>query len=174
MNWWSIPPYTDGNELDSGGIFSHAVKLMLDMCGECPNGHGRTKSCYKPGCDEHISRRRRAVETYQQNSLQEVLNNIRDDVDISFPIQGNKYMTHYGGKFPYISVVETSGSVYFTVKNIPSTSHVFVNAAFYSIPLLMLITILSILAGIIIWALVSHAFIFSCMREPSVCLVLFF
>ncbi|XP_028401625.1 uncharacterized protein LOC114524674 [Dendronephthya gigantea] len=153
VNWWNIPPYTDGNQLDPGGIFSHAVKIMVDMCGECPNGHGRSKPCYKPGCDEHTSRRRREVDSYQQNSLQEVLNNIRDGVDISFPIQGNKYMTHYGGKFPYISVVETSGSVYFTVKKTPSTSHVLISAGFYSIPLLMLITILSVLAGIIIWVL---------------------
>lgn len=155
MNWWGIPPYTYGNALDPGGIFSRAVEMMLDMCGTCKNGHGRTKACYHPGCDQQSSRRRRAVDTYQQETFQQVLNNIKDNVDISFPIQGNKYTTHYGGVFPYISVVETSGSMYFTVKNIPSTAHVLVNAAFDTIPLLILITLLSGLAGIIIWALVG-------------------
>ena len=158
MNWWNIPPYTDGNELDPGGIFSHTVNMLLDMCGTCPNGHGKTKPCYSPSCDQHSSRRRRAVDTYEQGSLQEALNNINDDVDISFPIQGNKYMTHYGGVYPYISVVETSGAVYFTVKIIPSTSHVIIKSAVYAIPLLMFITLLSVLAGIIIWLLVSALF----------------
>lgn len=129
--------------------------MMLDMCGTCENGHGRTKACYRPDCAKHSSRRRRSEDSYQQNSFQEVLNNIKIDTDISFPIQGNKYMTHYGGVFPYISVVETSGSVFFTVKKIPSTSHVLVRAAISSIPLLLFIFLLSIMAGIIIWVLVG-------------------
>ena len=155
MNWWNIPPYTNGDELKPGGIFSLPVEMMLEMCGVCSNGHGKTKACYRPGCDQHTSRRRREVETLEKDSFQEVLNNINNDVDISFPIQGNKYMTHYGGVFPYISVVETPGSVYFTVKNIPSTAHVLLNASVYSIPLLLLVFILSLLAGIVIWVLVS-------------------
>ena len=156
VNWWKIPPYTNGNELKGpGGIFSRAVEMMLEMCGTCPLGHGKTKACYSPGCGQQSSRRRRAVDTFQQESFQQVLDNIKDDVDISFPIQGNKYLTHYGGIFPYISVVETSGSAYFTVKKIPSTSHVILKATFYSIPMLLLFFLLSVLAGFVIWILVS-------------------
>jgi hypothetical protein len=155
VNWWNIPPYTDNNALEIGGIFPRTVQMLLDMCGTCPNGHGRTKACYRPGCDQQSSRRRRAVDRYQQDSFQQVLNNIKDDVDISFPIQGNKYMTQYGGTYPYISVVETPGSVYVTVQKTPSTAYVLVAAAFNTTPLLLLIAVLSILAGIIIWVLVS-------------------
>ena len=155
VNWWKIPPYTNENALNPGGIFSHAVKMMLEMCGTCPNGHGKTKACYSPGCDQQSSRRRRAVDTFQQEGLQQVIDNINDDVDISFPIQGNKYLTHYGGEFSYISIVETSGSAYFTVRKTPSTSHVVLSAAFYSIPMLLLFFLLSVLAGFIIWILVS-------------------
>lgn len=156
VNWWRIPPYTDGNALDPGGIFSRTVDMLVEMCGTCPMGHKKTKPCYEPSCDKRSSHRfRRSSDTYQQGSFQEVLNNINKDVDISFPIQGNKYMTHFGGVYPYISVVESSGSAYYTVKKIPRTSHVLIKAAINSLPLLLLITLLSVLAGIIIWCLVG-------------------
>lgn len=125
------------------------------MCGDCKNGHGKSKPCYRPGCNQPSSRRRRAIDSYHQESFQNFLNNINDDVDVSFPVQGNKYLTHHGGIQPYVSVVESTGSVYFTVKKTPSTAHVIVNAAVESIPLLLFILLLSILAGMIIWILVS-------------------
>ena len=70
-------------------------------------------------------------------------------------------MTTYAGVFPYISVVDAPGSAYFTVKNVPSTGEVVVNASLACMPMVVLMSMFAWLAGIIIWILVrnSHRYI---------------
>lgn len=155
-NWWTIPPYTNQSNAGQGGIFFDVVTTMINsMCGTCKNGHGKTELCYSSNCNQG-SRRRREVNTNEKTSFAGVLQNINSEVDISFPIQGNKYMTTYGGTYSYISIVETPGSCFFTVKVVPSTSEIFVNSAIKSIPFGIMIGLLSAAAGIVIWALVSN------------------
>ena len=129
-------------------------QVLDEMCGVCINGHGQTEFCYEEGCDK--KRKRRSTNNgYQKNSLQDVSTSIGGDIEISFPVQGNKYMTTYGGVFPYISVVDAPGAAYFTVKNVPSTAEVVVNAAIACLPMVLLMTLFAWLAGIVIWLLVS-------------------
>ena len=130
------------------------------MCGICSNGHGKTELCYRPVCDQG-KRIRRDVITNEQSSFQDVVNNINHEVDISFPIQGNQFRTTYGGIFPYVSVVETPGSAFFTVKVAPSTSEILIQLAIFCIPLFLLITMLSLTTGIIIWVLVRNHSMFT-------------
>lgn len=155
-NWWVFPPYTNiSNPASPSGIFFIVTRQVLDeMCGICRNGHGHTEFCYEEGCAKK-RRRRSTGNSYQKNSLQAVSTNIGDDVELSFPIQGNKYITTYAGVFPYISVVDAPGSAYFTVKSVPSTAEVVVNAAIACLPMVLLMTLLAWIAGIVIWILVS-------------------
>ena len=155
-NWWILPPYTNTSNPESpGGIFFMVAKQVLDlMCGTCPNGHGETEFCYEEGCEK--KRRRRSTDnSYQKNSLQDVATNVDENVEISFPVQGNRFMTTYAGVFPYISVVDAPGSAYFTVKNVPSTAEVVVNASIACLPMVLLMTLFAWMAGIVIWFLVS-------------------
>jgi hypothetical protein len=132
-----------------------ARQVVDDMCGTCSNGHGQTEFCYEEGCDKKSRRRRSTSNRYQKNSLQSVSTSVGGNFEISFPVQGNKYMTTYAGVFPYISVVDAPGSAYFTVKNVPSTSEVVVYAALACLPLVLLMSFFAWIAGIIIWVLVS-------------------
>ncbi|XP_028403035.1 uncharacterized protein LOC114525803 isoform X3 [Dendronephthya gigantea] len=154
-NWWVLPPYTNMSNTNSpGGIFFLVTRNVLDdMCGVCENGHGKTEFCYEEGCDKKRRKRRSSGNNYQKNSLQSVLTNIGGNVEVSFPVQGNRFMTTYGGVFPYISVVDAPGSAYFTVKNVPSTATVVVQAAVACMPLVMLMIFFAWIAGIIIWIL---------------------
>ena len=155
-NWWVLPPYTNtSNPVSPGGIFFMVARqIMDDLCGTCLNGHGQTEFCYEEGCGKK-RRRRSTNHGYQKNSLQDVTMNIEENVEVSFPVQGNMYMMTYAGIFPYISVVNAPGSAYFTVKNVPSTSEVVVNGAIACLPIVLLMTILAWIAGIVIWLLVS-------------------
>ena len=65
-------------------------------------------------------------------------------------------MTTYGGVFPYISVIDAPGSAYFTVKNVPSTAEVVVNASIGCMPMVLLMSLFAWVAGIIIWILVRN------------------
>ena len=132
-------------------------QVLDEMCGVCINGHGQTEFCYEEGCDKK-RKRRSTSNNYQKNSLQDVSTSIGGDIEISFPVQGNKYMTTYGGVFPYISVVDAPGAAYFTVKNVPSTAEVVVNAAIACLPMVLLMTMFAWLAGIVIWLLVGANF----------------
>ena len=131
-----------------------ANEVIDEMCGTCTNGHGRTEFCYEEGCDKK-RRRRSTSNSYQRNSLQAVSVNVGDSCEVSFPVQGNRYVTTYAGVFPYISVVDAPGSAYFTVKNVPSTAEVVVNASLACLPLVLLMIFFAWIAGIIIWVLVS-------------------
>ena len=133
------------------------TKQILDeMCGTCLNGHGQTEFCHEEGCDKKRRRRRSTGNSYQKNSLQAVATNIDENVEVSFPVQGNRFMTTYGGVFPFISVVDAPGSAYFTVKNVPSTAEVVVTAALACLPMVLLMIMFSWIAGIVIWVLVSY------------------
>ena len=127
------------------------------MCGTCPNGHGQTEFCYEDGCESKRRRRRSTSNALQKNSLQAVSSSIGDNVEVSFPVQGNRYMTTYAGVFPYISVVDAPGSAYFTVKNVPSTAEVVVQASLACLPMVALMIFFAWMAGIIIWILVSDS-----------------
>ena len=131
-----------------------AGQILDEMCGICTNGHGRSEFCYEEGCDRR-RRRRSTSNSFQKNSLQSVSTNVGDGCEVSFPVQGNRYVTTYGGVFPYISVVDAPGSAYFTVKNVPSTAEVVVIAAVACLPLVLLMIFFAWIAGIIIWVLVS-------------------
>ncbi len=131
-----------------------AKQVLDEMCGTCVNGHGQTELCHEEGCDK-IRRRRSTSNSYQKNSLQDVATNIDENVEVSFPVQGSRFITTYGGVFPYISVVDAPGSAYFTVKIVPSTAEVVVNAAIACLPMVLLMTMFAWLAGIVIWVLVS-------------------
>ena len=146
------------NPSDPGGIFFLITNKVLDhVCGTCENGHGRSTFCYTEDCDKR--RRRRSTENkFQKNSLQDLVSNINEKYEISFPVQGNRYMTTYAGVFPYISVVDAPGSAYFTVKNVPSTGEVVVNASLACMPMVVLMSMFAWLAGIIIWILVRNAY----------------
>ena len=65
-------------------------------------------------------------------------------------------MTTYAGVFPYISVIDAPGSAYFTVKNVPSTAEVVVNASIGCMPMVLLMSLFAWVAGIIIWILVRN------------------
>ena len=131
-----------------------AKQVLDEMCGNCVNGHGESEFCYEDDCDKK-RRRRSTGNSYQKNSLQGVATNIDENVEVSFPVQGNRFMTTYAGVFPYISVVDAPGSAYFTVKNVPSTAEVVVNASIACLPMVLLMTMFAWMAGIVIWVLVS-------------------
>ena len=132
-----------------------ARQILDHMCDTCVNGHGKTEFCYEEGCDKK-RRRRSTSNSYKKNSLQSVSSGIGKNCEVSFPVQGNRYITTYGGVFPYISVVDAPGSAYFTVKNVPSTAEVVVQASLACLPMVLLMCFFAWIAGILIWILVSE------------------
>jgi hypothetical protein len=153
-NYWKYPPYARKRSSGSiRGLFPDIVFKMTEWaCGECTNGHGKTsintmenghgKPSFKSG-------------------LLEVLSDINDIPEISFPIHGNKYMTTFMGSYRYVHLIDSPGIAFITVAEPPdSTSLVVMQSIFDCLPLLLVAGCLAFMAGFIIWVLVSIVLVF--------------
>ena len=146
VNWYSEEPYEQ--------MFTRIVQMFVnEMCSPCVNSYGPTTLCNYDSCGGTPRHRKRSN---RKNSPGELTSDIGTNFEVSYPVQGNKYVTSYAGVFPYISVVDAPGSAYFTVKNVPSTADVVVNTSIGCIPVIFLMLLFAYIAGIIIWYLVSY------------------
>ena len=148
-NYWSTPPYLKvnlkGNTLD--GIFSHIVTDMIyTACGECP-AYGFTEINLTSNGNGQRS---------GKESLVDVLGDIDEVPQISFPIYGNKYVTRFGGVHPYVNLVESPGLAFVAAKRTPgAAARNIVSAVLSCFPLVLLSACMAFLSGFIIWLLVS-------------------
>lgn len=86
----------------------------------------------------------------------DMLNDIDDVPEISFPVHGTKYMSQYGGSYRYVHLIDTPGIAFITVAEPPdSTSFAVMQSIFDCFPLLVIAMSLAFVAGVVIWFLVS-------------------
>nr|XP_058971271.1 uncharacterized protein LOC131797634 [Pocillopora verrucosa] len=146
-NYWSTPPYLKanlkGNTLD--GIFSHIVTDMIySACGECP-AYGFTEINLTSNGNGQRS---------GKESLVDVLGDIDEVPQISFPMYGNRYVTRFGGVHPYVNLVESPGLAFVAAKRTPgAAARNIVSAVFSCFPLVLLSAFMAFLSGFIIWLL---------------------
>ena len=130
------------------GIFSGIITEMVHAaCGICP-AHGDTII--------EITTNGRG-ERSAKKSVLEVLNDIDDVPQISFPIYGNKYITKYMGDYAYINIVESPG-VAFIAANAPAGGAAMnmISAVLDTVPLIVMSACMAFISGFIIWLLVSR------------------
>lgn len=146
-NYWSTPPYLKVNQEDNtmDGIFSHIVTDMIyTACGECL-AYGSTEIDITSNGNKQPS---------AKESLVDVLGDIHDVAQISFPIYGNKYVTRFGGVHAYVNLVESPGLAFVAAKRIPGAAATnMINAVFSCFPLVILSACMSFISGFIIWLL---------------------
>ncbi|XP_022810159.1 uncharacterized protein LOC111347166 isoform X2 [Stylophora pistillata] len=146
-NYWSTPPYLKVNQEDNtmDGIFSHIVTDMIyTACGECL-AYGSTEIDITSNGNKQPS---------AKESLVDVLGDIHDVPQISFPIYGNKYVTRFGGVHAYVNLVESPGLAFVAAKRIPGAAATnMINAVFSCFPLVILSACMSFISGFIIWLL---------------------
>lgn len=149
-NWRYYPPYVSND--DSGipaGIFGPVIKdMILTACGECPNGHGRSVL--------HFSANGKGKPAKKQSQY-DVINDIDDVTDVSFPVRGFVGDTTFLKYYSYVSLIESPGTAFLTVRKDESTSR---DSALYNSlndcwPVVILSFSMSLLAGILVWLLVS-------------------
>ncbi|XP_022801143.1 contactin-3-like [Stylophora pistillata] len=146
-NYWSTPPYLKVNQEDNTleGIFGHIVTDMIyTACGECP-AYGSTEIDITSNGNKQPS---------GKESLVDVLGDIKDVPQISFPIYGNKYVTRFGGIHAYVNLVESPGLAFVAAKRIPGAAATnMIHAVFSCFPLVILSACMSFISGFIIWLL---------------------
>ncbi|KAJ7353828.1 hypothetical protein OS493_032102 [Desmophyllum pertusum] len=148
-NYWSSPPYLKVNEKDKKleGVLSGIVAEMVHVaCGICP-AHGDTIIKIDTNGKGKPSAKK---------SVLEVLGDIDNVPQISFPIYGNKYITRYLGAYAYINLVESPGVAFIAAKRTPGTGAMnMIGAVWGCVPMIMLSICMAYVSGVIIWILVS-------------------
>ena len=139
--------------------------MVHTACGICP-AHGDTII--------EISNNGRNGLSAKEDVL-EVLKDIDDVPEISFPIYGNKYITKYLGDYAYINIVESPGVAFLAASRPPGGAAVnMIMAVMQTVPLIVLSACMAFMSGFIVWFLVSpeksvamvkRVFVIYCMRR---------
>ena len=132
------------------GVLSTIVTDMVHTaCGYCP-GHGHTF------IDMTINGK---GETSAKKSVLDVLKDIDDVPQISFPIYGNKFIERYMGEYAYINLVESPGVAFIAARRFPGkAADNMIGALTDCIPVLVMSAIVAYISGFIIWVLVSQCY----------------
>ena len=148
-NFWSAPPYLTLNEKDAKieGILSGIIPEMFHTaCGICP-AYGETRI--------EVTNNGKGNRSAKKGVL-EVLSDIDDVPQISFPIYGNKYITKYLGYYSYINIVESPGVAFIVAGKPPGqATEEMITAVLNIAPLILMLASFVYISGFIIWLLVS-------------------
>ena len=130
------------------GVLSSIVTDMVHTaCGYCPT-HGDTfidTSANGKG------------ESSAKKSVLDVLKDIGDVPQISFPIYGNKYIERYMAEYAYINLVESPGVAFIAAKRFPGkAADNMIMSLTDCVPVLVMAAIMTYISGFIMWVLVSQ------------------
>ena len=149
-NYWNYPPYTNISRKNlAGGFFPYFLNVVTLACCQTCLEHGNSEVNYVQDGEGNVALKLSDIA---------VKRSITQNTDFSFPVHGFKGQTAYIRIYGFASIVETVGTVFFALK--PDYSSISSKALFESImiifPFLAITVILASMAGIIMWALVSH------------------
>lgn len=116
-------------------------------CGNCVNGHGQT--------DINMKSNGKGGDAYKPGPI-DLVNDIDDVPHISFPVYGNEYMDKYMGMYQYIHLMDSPGVAFITIDNPSDTAGKrIIISVFGCMPLLLIAVLMALLAGFVVWILVS-------------------
>lgn len=129
------------------GVLSNIVTDMVHTaCGFCP-AHGDTFIDLATNGKGQSSAKK---------SVLDVIKDIDDIPQISYPIYGNKYIERYMGEYAYINLVESPGVAFIVAKRFPGkAADNMIIALTDCIPVLAMSAIMAYISGFILWVLVS-------------------
>ena len=141
-NWWKISPYiglTGSTHLT--GVFPTVLRQMVASCCQPCRAHNTTLDFLTA---ESI-----------KSSLESVRNGVGES-DLSFPVYGSSEKESYGALYGYVPVISSPGEAFVVNREMDQTpSDILASVIFSSWPLAVLSLVFCILAGIVIWILVS-------------------
>ena len=139
-----------------GVLSGIVIDMVHTACGMCP-AHGNTFIDITTNGKEKPSAKK---------SILEVLRDIDDVPQISFPIYGNRYIERYMAEYAYINLVESPGVAFIAAKRSPGkAADNMISALSDCIPLLVLSACMAFISGFFIWILVINCFFSSLLNK---------
>ena len=141
-NWWKISPYiglTESSHLT--GVFPTVLHRMVASCCQPCRAHNTT------------------LDFLTEGSVKSSLENVREaisDSDLSFPVYGSSDQERYAALYSYVPVINSPGEAFVVNREMDQTPSDILAAIIFSCwPLAVLSFLFCVLAGIIIWFMVS-------------------
>ena len=89
----------------------------------------------------------------RKSGVEELITSIGSQTDFSVPVNGYKGQTHYS-LYRYVKLAESPGVAFITVMDPYEKSFAIANVFIESWPLLLIVSIMVIVAGILMWIMV--------------------
>ena len=131
-----------------GGFIPEILDIAIQACcSDCTQANGKSASVVNYDLDGKGKAGRKT-------GVKELISSIDSDTDLSTPVNGYKDQTHYS-LYRYVKLTESPGVAFITVMDTSEKAVAIANVFFYSWPLLLMSFMMMIVAGIIMWVLVS-------------------
>lgn len=164
-NYRIFPPYNDVElskdltKVNMSGMIPQLLNnLVMECCGTC-EAHGMSYVDFVFNGQKQPA--------YQHNE-NDVVERIDDSNDLSFPVYGWKWQDTYAERYRYIPLVESPGFAFLLRKpDTDSPLKAVLKSIFETWPYLLIVNLMALIAGIIIWFLVSMIK-FQCGSHPEV------
>ena len=133
----------DQNNSKVTGIFSQVLPLMVSKCCGCCREHNRTVTHFE-NPSQTISYRKSGVNAFRSA--------VNDDIELHFPMHGQLYQVKYYKRYEFIPLVQSPGVAFLVLEEDKHTpSLLLLNAISESLPIVLLMIVLSLLMGIVVW-----------------------
>lgn len=119
---------------------------VQDCCSDCVLPNGKSASTINYELDGMGNPGRKS-------GVEELITSIESQTDFSVPVNGYKGQTHYS-LYRYVRLAESPGVAFITVMDPYEKSFAIANVFIESWPLLLIVFILVIAAGILMWIMV--------------------
>ncbi|KAJ7378572.1 hypothetical protein OS493_022560 [Desmophyllum pertusum] len=148
-SWRRYEPYVNFTE---DGRPAQIIPVVLqamvkECCGQCAE-HNQTILDFKTNGRNKSSFR---------NTSRELLANLDEYTDFTFPVYGHKDQDTYKGGYGYIPVIESAGVAFIVYPEFSTTQMTMFRSLIRCLPVLLLPIVTAYIAGVIIWFLVSGA-----------------
>ena len=131
-----------------GGFIPEILDIAIQACcSDCTQANGKSASVINYELDGK-------GKTGRKSGVKELVGSIDSDTDFSVPVNGYKGQTHYS-LYRYVKMAESPGVAFITVMDVSEKVIAVANVFFYSWPLLLMSFFMMIVAGMIMWVLVS-------------------
>ena len=146
--WYHFPPYIISDNGTVGGFIPEILDIAIQACcSDCTQASGKSASVINYELDGK-------GKTGRKTGVKELIGSIDSDTDFSVPVNGYKGQTHYS-LYRYVKMAESPGVAFITVMDTSEKVIAIANVFFYSWPLLLMSFFMMIVAGMIMWVLVS-------------------
>ena len=146
-NWRNYPPYVNLMSLSSPGVIIPRLleEVINECCGEC-HAHGKSELDFSRSGNNGTS---------EQNRSEYLLENIDNQTDFSFPVNGYRLQNSYRGGLGYSPFVESAGVAFLTFQDSSDAKHAMFVTLEACWPVVVLSLVMAYIAGLIMWLLVS-------------------